>query len=136
MRSYLCALVILLPASPCLAQADSARVPLLRLTPFQAGSEEPKLAKYALIGGAVGTVAGLLVDAAREMAAGTPEVCAPGTCDRTTRLSPPFGTSILIGAGAGLIVGGIAGWQTDRGAVRASVDPTLKVMTMQGTIRW
>ena len=79
-------------------------------------ADDSKTTYYALMGTGLGAVAGLLVDTVRNFAADQPPVCQtdPSKQQCTTtqaRLSPPFGTSILIGAGAGMLVGAIVGHQ-------------------------
>jgi hypothetical protein len=83
---------------------------------MQQQEDESKTAHYSLMGGGLGAIAGLLVDTVRNFTAGQPPVCmnnpasAPCTTEQAS-ISPPFGTGILIGAGAGLIVGALVGHQ-------------------------
>ena len=116
----------LVAASPCLAQrADAPRFShvahaitpgLLDSTaapsPFMEAGDS-KRDSYAAIGLAAGIVTGLLVDAGRSYFAPVPDVCTSSPCtSRQTELSPPFGTSVLIGAGVGLLVGAFVGSRT------------------------
>ena len=111
-------------AAPCLAQGvagpvarEAVATPLaFSVTRPQLADEESKTAHYALVGGGLGAIAGLLVDTVRNFAAGQAPVCMtnplsqPCTTDQA-RMNPPFGTGILIGGGLGLIVGALVGHQ-------------------------
>ncbi len=123
--------VILFAASPCAAQlptalrsasTDSTGAPVS--SRFQSTSSGDARERGALIGLGIGTITGLLVDTVRLFAAPDPPVCTTSPCTSDqARLSPPFGTSMLIGGGAGLIIGAIIGSFHQESSIGFSVMP-------------
>ena len=119
------------PAAPLLTTrfgADSASQFRMAAPP----PEGTKLSSYAMIGLGIGAVVGLIVDTARNMVAEAPQPCASLSCNGAqARLSPPFGTSILIGAGAGFVVGAIVGQRTpDNQYVQIAPNPLARSVSL------